>query len=59
MTKPRDSRRALVEKDAEGQYARGDHGRKNDGVTNAKPRVLPNEPSRNAEADPTDGQNRT
>lgn len=56
MTKDKDPRRKRVEKDAQGQYVQGGHGRKNDGVASAKPRVLPNEPSHNAEAEDTDGR---
>lgn len=58
MAEEKDAPSKRVEKDAQGQYSRGDHGRKNDGVASAKPRVLPNEPSHNAEAEDTDGERR-
>ncbi|WP_246749847.1 hypothetical protein [Mesorhizobium caraganae] len=51
MAEEKDAPSKQVEKDAQGQYSRGDHGRKNDGMASAKPRALPNEPSHNAEAE--------
>jgi hypothetical protein len=55
MAKAKDTGCKKVEKDAQEQYVRSDHGRKNDGVTSVKPRVLPDQPTQNSEAEGTEG----
>ena len=38
----RDDRKSAGEKDAAGQFVQSRHGEKNDGVTNAQPRIFEN-----------------
>ena len=55
MAKAKNDKADEIEKDARGQYARSDHGRKNDGVSSVKPRVLKDQPAENAQAKGSDG----
>lgn len=55
MTKAKSNKSIEIEKDARGQYARSDHGHRNDGVSSVEPRVLKDQRTENAQAKGSEG----